>query len=133
MKKICETCMPLGEFKHRYCFKHGWLSSFNSASHPMGPAPTCLRITASTAYRETYQMIPLSTRLFSHWSIPLIINTVSWIRYIGLGFLQYINIYSCYNKSCRRKYGKIVEWTGTLRSTQHPTDTQVSFMIHSFN
>jgi hypothetical protein len=32
----------------------------------MGPATICLKSSA------TYRMIPLSTRLFSHWSIPLI-------------------------------------------------------------
>ena len=43
------------------------------ASHRMGPAPICLKISARIAARETYRMIPLKTRLFSHWSIPLII------------------------------------------------------------
>jgi hypothetical protein len=36
------------------------------ASHRMGPAPFCLKISARTAKNETYQMIPLSTRLLSH-------------------------------------------------------------------
>ncbi len=44
------------------------------ASHRMGPAPICLKISARTAERETYRMIPLKTHLFSHWSIP-------WIQY----------------------------------------------------
>jgi hypothetical protein len=41
------------------------------ASHRMGPAPICLKISARIAERETYRMIPLKTRLFSHWSIHL--------------------------------------------------------------
>jgi hypothetical protein len=41
------------------------------ASHRMGPAPICLKISAIIAERETYGTIPLSTHLFSHWSIPL--------------------------------------------------------------
>ncbi len=41
------------------------------ASQRIGPAPICLKISARIAERETYPMIPLKTRLFSHWSIPL--------------------------------------------------------------
>jgi hypothetical protein len=41
------------------------------ASHRMGLASICLKITARRAYNQTYRMIPLSTPLFSHWSIPL--------------------------------------------------------------
>ncbi len=41
------------------------------ASHRMGPASICLKISARIAERETYRMIPLKTRLFSHWSMPL--------------------------------------------------------------
>jgi hypothetical protein len=41
------------------------------ASHMIGLAPICLKISARIAQRETYRMIPLKTRLFSHWSIPL--------------------------------------------------------------
>ncbi len=41
------------------------------ASHRMGPATICLKISARIAERETYRMIPLKTCLFSHWSIPL--------------------------------------------------------------
>ncbi len=41
------------------------------ASHRMGPAPICLKISARIAEWETYRMIPLKTRLFSHWFIPL--------------------------------------------------------------
>jgi hypothetical protein len=37
----------------------------------MGLASICLKITARRAYNQTYRMIPLSTPLFSHWSIPL--------------------------------------------------------------
>jgi hypothetical protein len=37
----------------------------------MGPAQILLKISARIAERETYQMILLSTPLFSHWSIPL--------------------------------------------------------------
>jgi antibiotic biosynthesis monooxygenase (ABM) superfamily enzyme len=42
-----------------------------SAFQRMGPAPICLTISARIAERVTYRMIPLKTRLFSHWSIPL--------------------------------------------------------------
>jgi hypothetical protein len=43
------------------------------ASHRTGPVPICSKISARKAERErgTYRMIPLKTRLFSHWSIPL--------------------------------------------------------------
>ncbi len=41
------------------------------ASYRMGPAPICLKISARIAERETYRKIPLKTRLFSNWSIPL--------------------------------------------------------------
>ncbi len=37
------------------------------ASHRMGPAQIWLKISASTAESETYR----TTRLFSHWPIPL--------------------------------------------------------------
>jgi hypothetical protein len=47
------------------CFNEGYYVK------RMGPAPICLKISARTAKRETYRMIPLSTRLFSHSSIPL--------------------------------------------------------------
>ncbi len=42
------------------------------APHRMGPAPNCFKIYTRTAYSETYRMVPLPTRLFSHWSLPLI-------------------------------------------------------------
>ncbi len=37
----------------------------------MEPALIFLKISARIALRETFRMITLSTRLFSHWSIPL--------------------------------------------------------------
>ncbi len=40
----------------------------------VGPAPVCLKISAWIAERETYRMLPLSTQLFSHWSI---VNTLN--------------------------------------------------------
>ncbi len=43
------------------------------ASHRMGPAPICLKISARIAERETYRMIQLKTSIFSHWSIPLML------------------------------------------------------------
>ncbi len=53
-EKIRETFMPRGEFKQRY-----WV------------------------FAETYQMIPLSTPLFSHWSTPLNSCSIpSWTRLI---------------------------------------------------
>jgi hypothetical protein len=46
--------MPRGEFKHRYWF-----------------------------FAENYQMLPLSTSLFSHWSTPLNSCSIpSWTRLI---------------------------------------------------
>jgi hypothetical protein len=62
----------------------------------------------------------------------LMLNTISSIHGIWT-VVPAIYTYSCYNKSCRGKYGKIVEWIGTLWSTQHPADTQVSFINHRFN
>jgi hypothetical protein len=41
------------------------------ASHRMGPAPICLKISARIAERETYRIIPLKNRLFSNWSTLL--------------------------------------------------------------
>jgi hypothetical protein len=41
------------------------------ASHRIGPPTICLKISARIAERKAYRMIPLKTRLFSHWSIPL--------------------------------------------------------------
>ncbi len=36
-----------------------------------GPALISFIISARIAWRETYRMLPLSTHLYSHWSIPL--------------------------------------------------------------
>jgi hypothetical protein len=41
------------------------------ASHRMGPAPICLKISVRIALWDPYRMIALTTRLFSDWSIPL--------------------------------------------------------------
>jgi hypothetical protein len=56
-----------------YCLQiiETWFAEWFYASHTMGPAQILLKISARLAYRETYQMISLSTPLFSHWSIPL--------------------------------------------------------------
>jgi hypothetical protein len=48
----------------------------------MGPAPICLKISARIAERETYRMILMKTRLFSHWSIPL---TIVGLLFVGSG------------------------------------------------
>ncbi len=69
--------MPILE--NNYCLQiveTGFAEQF-SASHRMGPAQICVKISARSAYSETYRMIPLSTRLFSHWSVPL--NTL-WLK-----------------------------------------------------
>ncbi len=42
----------------------------------MGLASICWKITARIAWRKTYRMLTLSTRLFSHWSI----HPVTWRR-----------------------------------------------------
>jgi hypothetical protein len=61
--------MPL--LGNNYCFQlteTGFAEKFY-ASHRMGLTPICLKISAAKS--ETYRMIPLSARFFSHWSIPL--------------------------------------------------------------
>ncbi len=40
-------------------------------AHRMGSAQIFLKLSAWIAGSETYQLIPLSIHLFSHWSIPL--------------------------------------------------------------
>ncbi len=65
----------------------------------MGPAQIWLKISASIAWRETYRMLPLSTHLFSHWSIPLILfwnsclrgicgSDIHYVLYVTLGIYQ---------------------------------------------
>ncbi len=56
-----------------YCLQiiETWFAKQFYASHRMGIEQICLKISAWIAWRETYQIRPLSTHLFSHWSIPL--------------------------------------------------------------
>jgi hypothetical protein len=49
-------------------------------SHRMGPASICLKISASTDRSKTYWKIPPTTRLISHWSIPL---SNKWEKYLS--------------------------------------------------
>jgi hypothetical protein len=65
-----DTLALLGTNYSLQIIKTGFAEQFY-ASHRMGPAPICLKISARTAERETCRMIPLKTGLFSHWSIPL--------------------------------------------------------------
>jgi hypothetical protein len=65
-----DTLALLGNNYRLQIIETGFAEQFY-ASHRMGPAPICLKISARIAERETYRMIPLKPRLFSHWSIPL--------------------------------------------------------------
>ncbi len=65
-----DTIALLGNNYWLQIIETGFAEQFN-ASHRTGPAPICLKISARIAERETYRLIPVKTRLFSHWSIPL--------------------------------------------------------------
>jgi hypothetical protein len=58
------------------------------ASHRMGPAPICLKISARIAERETYRMRTLSTRLFSLVNIVPLINYLQQERKFLWNFLE---------------------------------------------
>jgi hypothetical protein len=62
----------------------GFAEKFN-ASHRMGPALILLKISARTALSKTYRMVPMSTRLISHWSIPLIAGEFFLLDPMGRG------------------------------------------------
>ncbi len=66
------------------------------ASHRMGPAPICLKISARIAERETYRMIPLKTRLFSHWSIPLSLQLRKYLKTRLLGHFCHSTVHIVY-------------------------------------
>ncbi len=71
--KVCRSPTLIALLGNNYrlqIIETGFAEQFY-ASHRMGPAPICLKISTRIAERETYRMIPLKTRLFSHWSIPL--------------------------------------------------------------
>ncbi len=58
----------------------------------MGLAPICLKISARIAKWETYRMITLSARLFSHWSIPLTtIYIILYLWYLHYSFKKMAN------------------------------------------
>jgi hypothetical protein len=65
-----DTIALLGNNYNLQIIETGFAEQFY-AFHRMGPAPFFLKISARIAERETYRMILLKTRLFSHWSIPL--------------------------------------------------------------
>ncbi len=65
-----------------------------------GPAPICLKISVWIAKRETYRMLPLSTHLFSHWSIPLRGGDLAWKVAVMTRWKQLIG----------RIHVEIIEW-----------------------
>ncbi len=65
-----DTIALLGNNFRLQIIETGFAEQFY-ASHWMGPATIYSKISLRIAERETYRMIPLKTRLFAHWSIPL--------------------------------------------------------------
>jgi hypothetical protein len=147
--------MPGGEFKHRYWFfadtpNTAWTVTWKDllwradlyrggctlytgfaeqfyAYHRM--KPICLKISARIAERETYRMILLKTRLFSHWSIPLI-----WIWHPFTGqhyqIVEFTGAYYTLFSTCisgSRQLNSVARPAGLILSASPGLGTSVAF------
>ena len=86
----------------------------------MGPSEIWMKISAWIAWRETNRMLPLSTHLFSHWSIPL-------NRGIFIDFFMYFFKYLPLSKlfAPRSKVSKICfSWIAVLFALLRRKKTQ---------